>query len=102
MITETEQGVFLSVKVTPKSSKNQVCGCEEDSLKIKIAAAPEKGRANEALVEFVAEWLGIAKSNIQLIQGATSRYKRLFIKGIKQAAITNKLEKQFSFEWDKK
>lgn len=102
MIAENEHGVFLAVKVTPNASKNQISGIEGDALKIKIAAAPEKGEANEELIRFVAKWLGIAKSNIQLIQGATSRHKRLFIKGLKELDITNKLEKQYSFEWNKK
>lgn len=102
MIAETPEGVFLSVKVTPKSSKNQVVGPEGDSLKIKIAAQPVDGEANSELIEFVAKWLKISKSNIQLISGQTNRYKRLYIAGLKAVDITNKLNGQIAFDWDKK
>ena len=56
----------IRVKVSPKSSKTELTGYLPDGTwKVKVAAAPEKGRANRALCEFLAEKLGVAKSKVQ-------------------------------------
>ena len=68
----------IRVKVIPKSSKTELVGRLPDGTwKVKIAAAPEKGKANRALCEFVAEHLGVAKSRVRIISGETSHLKRL-------------------------
>lgn len=72
----------LVVKVTPNASKNQIVGWEEDVLRIRVRGVPEKGRVNEELIEFLAEILGLAKSQIKIISGYTSRIKRIQIEGI--------------------
>lgn len=74
--------IILQIKVTPNASKNQIIGFEEKVLKVRIRGVPEKGRVNEELIEFLAETLGIAKSNIKILSGDTSRLKRLKIEGI--------------------
>jgi len=66
------------VKVVPKSSKTELVGYLPDGTwKIKIAAAPEKGKANRALCEFLAEHLGVAKSKVHIVAGETSHLKRI-------------------------
>ncbi len=66
------------VKVIPKSSKTELVGYLPDGTwKVKVAAAPEKGKANRALCEFLAERLGIAKSRIRIVSGETSQLKRI-------------------------
>jgi uncharacterized protein len=72
----------LLVKVIPKSSKNEIVGWENEELKIKLRALPEKGEANEALIAFLAKELKIPKMNIQLVGGLKSRHKRLIITGV--------------------
>jgi hypothetical protein len=68
----------IRVKVIPKSSKTELVGYLPDGTwKIKLAAAPEKGKANRALVEFLAEHLGVAKSRIHIMSGETSQLKRI-------------------------
>jgi uncharacterized protein len=68
----------IRVKVIPKSSKTELVGYLPDGTwKIKVAAAPEKGRANRALVEFLAERLGVAKRRIRIVSGETSQLKRI-------------------------
>lgn len=74
--------MLISIKVIPKSSCNKIIGWENGELKIKIAAPPEKGSANEKLIDFLAECLHISKSSITLLKGDTSRHKRLNIEGI--------------------
>jgi len=68
----------IRIKVVPKSSKTELAGIMPDGTwKIKVAAAPEKGKANRALVEFLSEHLGVAKSRIRIVSGETSQLKRI-------------------------
>ena len=70
----------LRVKVIPKSSKTELAGYLPDGTwKVKIAAVPEKGKANRALCEFLAERLGVAKSRVRIVAGETSQLKRVRI-----------------------
>lgn len=68
------------MKVIPKSSKTELAGYLPDGTwKVKVAAPPEKGKANRALCEFLAEKLGVAKSRIRIVTGETSALKRIRI-----------------------
>lgn len=70
----------LSVKVIPKSSKTELVGYLPDGTwKIKVAAAPEKGKANRALIDFLAAHLKVAKSRIRITSGETSPLKRIHV-----------------------
>lgn len=77
--------LIISLHVTPKSAKNQILGWTMDAegrpvLKIKVAAPPEDGKANKALLTFLAKEWDIPKSKLELVSGATGRNKRLKIK----------------------
>jgi uncharacterized protein len=68
----------FSVKVTPKSSKTELAGYLPDGTwKVKVAAVREKGKANRALIEFLARHLGVSKSRIRITSGETSQLKRI-------------------------
>ena len=70
----------IRIKVIPKSSKSELAGYLPDGTwKIKIAAAPEKGKANRALLDFLAQHLGVAKSRIHIVSGETSQLKRVHV-----------------------
>ena len=70
----------LRVKVIPKSSKTELAGYLPDGTwKVRVAAAPEKGKANRALCEFIAEKLGVAKSKVQIVSGEKSHLKRIHV-----------------------
>jgi uncharacterized protein (TIGR00251 family) len=84
---ETHEGVVISLKITPKSSKSEAAGIEGDELKLRIAAVPEKGEANAEIIRFLSKRLKISKSKIILISGETSRHKRVLIKGVEPAAL---------------
>ncbi len=72
----------LRVKVIPKSSKSEVCGRMADgTLKVKIAAAPEKGKANAALCRLLAEYFGVSTREVEILSGAASTLKRIHIAG---------------------
>ena len=85
---------ILAVKVVPKSSKNEIVCWENDTLKIRLKAVPEKGQANEVLIAFLAKTLGIGKSNILLTHGQTSRQKRLRILGMTKEEIREEFPTQ--------
>lgn len=92
MWKETPEGIILPVKVTPKANQNAICGWENDELKVKVSACPEKGSANEALLSFLSKTLKIGKSQIHLISGSTSRHKRIRISGISAEALKTLLK----------
>ncbi len=81
-IRATDGGFVVCVKVQPNSSKNRVVGEYADQIKIAVTVAPEKGKANKAVIKLFAKWLGIKNSDIQVISGETSRDKELFIRNI--------------------
>lgn len=83
------EGVTLWVKIIPKASTTSIVGWEGDLLKIRVKAVPEKGQANQELIDYLAKYLKIAKSKIKIIYGLTSRKKRIFIE---DATIDNFLK----------
>jgi uncharacterized protein len=83
--------VILRVKVTPNARSNAITGWENDLLKIRLRATPEKGKANEMLTQFLAETLGIRPSCIRIIRGHTSRLKTLEILCTENTALSRLL-----------
>jgi hypothetical protein len=81
----------LAVKVTPNAGRSDVTGFKEDTLLLKIAAPPDKGKANKELVDFLSERLGIKKSAITIIRGLGSRHKVIKITGISKEEILKRL-----------
>lgn len=77
----------LTVKVVPGSSRNQIVGWLGDSLKIKVTAPPEKGRANQAIVALLASTLGVSTDDIQIESGHSSPSKIVAINGMDHEAI---------------
>jgi len=76
-----DDGVVFRVRVQPASGKNEIVGVKGDALKIKINAPLVKGKANKALVEFLARKLGVKNSQVEIISGHTTRLKRIKLIG---------------------
>lgn len=74
--------VIIALKIIPKGHRNEILGWENNELKIRVAAVPEKGNANEELIRFLSEKLKIGKSQIKIVQGQKSRHKRISINGL--------------------
>ena len=83
----SSQGTLLDVYVQPKSSRNELVGMHQGSLKIRLTAPPVEGEANKECVKFLAKLLGISKSDIQIVQGHKSRHKTLSIRGLSPEAV---------------
>lgn len=74
--------IQIQVKIIPNASKDRIEGWKEGVLRIRLRAVPEKGKANEALVAFLAEELQTSKSSIRIVSGHTARIKRIAIEGL--------------------
>jgi uncharacterized protein len=94
IIQQAGNSVIFSVKVVPRSSKTAIAGLLGGMLKVKLAAAPEKGKANESLVEFLADTLGVKRNMVTITSGLTSPVKTIQITGISAETIHQKLNLQ--------
>lgn len=73
----------IAVKVVPRSSRSEVAGTLADgALKVKVAAVPEKGKANEELRAVLAKHFGVAERDVEVVSGAASTRKRVRVRGL--------------------
>jgi uncharacterized protein YggU (UPF0235/DUF167 family) len=79
--------VRLRVKVVPGAAREGLAGLHGDALKVRVAAAPERGRANRAVEALVARSLGLAPSAVRVVAGATAPLKMLEIVGAPVEAV---------------
>ena len=93
-----EQGVVLPVQAQPRAKKNGIAGCHDGALKVQVTQAPEKGRANDALVKVIAKGLGLRKSQVQLLSGATSTRKKFLVSGVSLAELQQQIAAALSAE----
>jgi len=91
-ITQTPDGIIFQVKVVPAGSKTSIEGIYGDMLKVKLSAAPEKGKANEALIEFLAEKLGVKRKFVKIVSGLTSKVKQVAVEQMTQQDFLDKLK----------
>lgn len=91
MIQEVDGGVVFAVKIVPGSSRTGISGVFDGMLKIKISAPPEKGKANECLVEFLAKQLGVKGNHVSIISGQRSPVKQIRILGVSSDVLLKKL-----------
>ena len=78
-LTQTPDGVILLVKAQPGARKNEVAGERNGRLIVKCTQAPEKGKANDAIIEILATALDVRKSRISLVSGQTNSEKKFLI-----------------------
>jgi uncharacterized protein len=83
--------IHLTLHVQPGAKTSSVAGLHGDALKIRLAAPPIEGRANEALLRYLADLFGVPLRNVELKQGGQSRHKRIVITGspIDPASLLN-------------
>lgn len=79
--TESEGALTFSIRVVPRASKSEIVGEVEGSLKVRISAPPVDGAANEEVVKVLAKAFGVAKSNVSIVCGETSKSKRVRVVG---------------------
>jgi uncharacterized protein (TIGR00251 family) len=84
---DTPDGCSLSVRLHPGAKKNAVTGLHDGALKIALNAPPVDGKANDALIGFLAEKLSVPRAKIALVTGLTSRSKTLRVAGKSAAEV---------------
>lgn len=86
-IEAAPKGLYLRVRLQPRSSRNVIDGVQGSCLKLRLTAPPVEGEANKALVEFLSGLLHIKKSSIEIDSGLKSREKRVRIDGLTPEAL---------------
>jgi uncharacterized protein (TIGR00251 family) len=82
---------FLSVRVTPRSSRDEITGWQDGVLRVRLKAPPIDGRANEALCQFIASKLDLDAGDVELVSGATARLKRLRVLSLSAEEVRARL-----------
>jgi uncharacterized protein (TIGR00251 family) len=90
--SSSEDEVVLRVHVQPGTGRSAVVGRHGDALKVRVAAPPVEGRANEALLHLLAETLGLKGEQVALVSGESSRAKRVRLSGVDPDDVRHLLE----------
>lgn len=83
----SKDGTLLTCRVVPSSSRNEIAGVTGAALRIKITAPPVDGKANSAVIAFLAKKLKVAKNRVLVLKGKTGRLKEILLIGIKAEEI---------------
>lgn len=86
-VQDVDDGCTLSVRVHPGARRNDVAGLHAGAVKISITTPPTDGRANEALIAFLAELMRLPRARVSIVSGATSRSKLVRITGKSAAEV---------------
>ena len=89
---ETAGGVLLDVHAVPGAKREGVAGVHGGALKVTVHAAPEKGKANAALVKVIAKATGVAPSSVEVVSGHTSRQKRVRVEGLSAPQLIARIQ----------
>ncbi|WP_085315120.1 DUF167 domain-containing protein [Derxia lacustris] len=74
--------VLIDLHVQPGARSTEAVGLHDGALKLKLAAPPVDGKANELLIKWIAERCGVGRREVELVSGQTSRRKRVSVTGI--------------------
>lgn len=86
------EGTILPVRAHPGARRNEIRGQQDGMLKVSVTQAPEKGKANKALIGVLAKGLGLRKSQIELISGETSSRKRFLVRNVSPDVLLKRIE----------
>lgn len=91
IVQDTKAGAVLSVHIHPKASTTECVGIYGDAIKIRVAAPPVDGAANDELIRFLARQLSIPSTSVQIHSGAGGRHKHVLVKGITAQLVIARL-----------
>lgn len=89
--TESADVAILRLKIVPRAARTTVAGVCGDVLRIRVCAPPVDGKANAALIEFLAERLGVPPRCITIVSGASARAKRVRVRGVSETLVRRRL-----------
>ncbi|HET6883797.1 MAG TPA: DUF167 domain-containing protein [Pirellulales bacterium] len=90
-LQEHAQGVILPVRAHAGARRSEIRCVQDGVLRVSVMQVPEKGKANKAIIELLAQKLEVKKSQIELIAGETSSQKRFLIRGISSHEVAGRL-----------
>jgi hypothetical protein len=90
-VRDTAQGAQFALRVQPRASRTAIAGVMGDAVKLAITAPPVDGKANEAVVEFLAKLLGVPKSSVVILSGETGRNKVIAVRGVHSGEVLRAL-----------
>lgn len=90
-VQASAEGVTLVLHVQPGAKRTEVVGEHGDALKLRLAAPPVEGRANDCLLAFLAETLAVPRREVRLLSGDSARRKRVGIAGLSVATVVSRL-----------
>lgn len=92
-VSPDREGSLVRVRVSPRSSKNELVALRSERIPVKLTALPVDGKANRALIGFFAEVLGVPRRDVQVVYGRHSRNKSLRVRGLRATEVTVRLER---------
>jgi uncharacterized protein len=91
-ISDHAEGCVVRVRAHPGARRNGIVGAQGGALKVAVTAPPDKGRANDSIVLVLADSLGLNRSQVELIGGATSRAKKFLVRNVTAEVLQKKLQ----------
>lgn len=91
IVQDSKTGAVLKVHVQPNAARTECVGIHGDALKIRVAARPLDGAANDALIRFIAARCGVPQASVVIQSGADGRRKRLCVKGVPAETVRARL-----------
>jgi len=91
-LVDHAEGIVLPVRAQPRARRTGIVGEQGGALKVAVAAPPEDGKANAALIEVLADALAVRRSQIELLSGSTARDKKFLILGTARASLEGRLK----------
>ena len=86
-----EEGLWFNVRAQPGARKAEIRGVHDGRLKVAITEPPEKGKANEAIIDLLASALSVRKSQLAIVSGQASRSKRVSVCGVEERVLRERL-----------
>jgi len=90
-VRDTAEGAQFLLRVQPRASRNAIAGLRGDAVKLAITAPPVDGKANQAVVEFLAELMDVSKSSVVIVSGETGRNKLIAVRGVSAERVRKAL-----------
>ncbi len=92
-----QKGAALAVRVTPRASRNEISEIQSDgTIKVRLTAPPVEGKANQALIDFLADVLELPPSRLEIVAGSTGRDKLISILDLDAATVQERILKRLS------
>lgn len=88
--------MFITVRVYPNATKNEVVGFSDGVWQVRVAAPPIKGKANKELISFLSKVLGVGRSSLSITKGHTTRSKLIAVDGLTQEELMKRLSSAVS------